>query len=123
MTIGNIDVQGMVYPIKLFYNKRQSIGISTSGTAKVISTNVEELFIAIKLGKENMQCAQSLRSLIRNTANYSGNTITITPDPSIDLGAGAGVNIIVRYWSDNFDYVCENNNLFDFEFIFRKEIS
>jgi hypothetical protein len=122
MTIGNIQIEGIIYPIKLLYKKTQSRGVAMSGAVKIASSNFEDIFISIKIMKKNLIVAQNLRSYIRNMINYSSNTLEILPDADIDLGNGVGNSITVRYWSDNFDYVYEKGNLFDFEFIFRKEI-
>ena len=122
MTIGNVQISGIVYPIRLIYRKRQSRGVSVSGVTKIVSFGFEETFIIIRLQKENISIAQNLYNYIRDTANYSANCLNITPDPDIDLSNGTGNIITVRYWSDDFEYVCQTGNLFDFEFIFRKEI-
>jgi hypothetical protein len=123
MIIGNVVVSGIIYPILLLYSKRQSIGIATSGVAKITSFGVEEVFIKIRLKKENILVAQNLRNFIRNTANYCANTFNLVPDSNIDLGNGPGIAITVRYWSDDLQLMCGSGNLYDFSFIFRKEIT
>jgi hypothetical protein len=122
MTIGNVTISGIVYPIKLFYVKNQNIGISASGSVKV-SPGYEEQYIILKINKESHSTVQALLALIRNTANFSANTLVMTPDPNVDLGNGSGVSIVARFWSDNLKYIKEHGDLADFEFIFRKEIT
>jgi hypothetical protein len=122
MTIGNVQISGIVYPIKLLFVRHQSVGISASGTVKV-STLFEDLFIVLKIEKTEASTAQNLCNYIRNTANFKSTVFTITPDTNIDLGNGLGISINVRYWSDNIIYSADSGNLFSFELIFRKEIT
>jgi hypothetical protein len=121
MLIGNIEIKGLSYPVRIQYRKKQSRGKSAAGTVSVLTTDAEEIIINIKIPGRDETIANTLREYIRTTANYSRNTITLTPESNLDLGSGKGAPVVVRYWSDNFDYVKDNRNLYDFEFIFRKE--
>jgi hypothetical protein len=121
MLIGNIETGGLAWPVKIQYRKLQSRSLSASGIARVYSSNFEEVLITIKLPGKDELLADSIRSFIRSTANYAANIITLTPESSIDLGNGKGIPVNARYWSDNFDYVKNAKNSFDFEFTFRRE--
>jgi len=116
-----LTLDGAIYPFELNFEHHQNVGIAEDCTARVYDRSITEKFIAIKF-KDYQANLTNIRNFVTTEAVFSKNTFTFTPDSGVDAGAGAGVAVTVRYWTEKFRERMVSWQKYDYDMILRVEI-
>lgn len=118
-----VTFTGFIFPFMHSYDHHQNIGVAEDATVRAYDRGVTERFIGIKLNEKNHTNAiTNLRTFIITTVTFSKTTFTFTPDPGINVGAGDGSAVTVRWWNSK---LVENQWAFQkyaFDFVLRVEV-
>jgi hypothetical protein len=96
-----ITVLGAIYPLKVDWSQRQNIIKMEDGSVDVYDRSKFQLFY--KLVIASAANYTDVRNFIRTTVSFSKYSFNVTPDAGVDLGAGDGVAVPVRYWGQEYE--------------------
>jgi len=115
-----LTLSGSLYPCSVEFKQQQLAGISADGDVLIRDrSGADEVFVKIVLPAKHNNY-DSIRDFITDTVKMRKETFTFTPDSGVDVGAGDGVGIYVKYWSDNFTERMRAWGSFVYEIILRK---
>lgn len=118
-----VTFTGFIFPFKYTQDHHQNIGVAEDATVRAYDRGVTERFIGIKLNeKDHTNATTNLRTFIITTVTFSKDTFTFTPDAGINVGAGDGNAVTVRYWARS---LVENQWAFQkyaFDIVLRVEV-
>jgi len=117
-----VELPGALFGLEYGIEHYQHTGESEGGDAKVYDHQVNRYIIKASVRISDSQRAD-LRSFIRDTIVFAKETFTLTPDSGIDLGAGAGNDVTVRYWPSSYKEKAYAPGRYEVSLTFRREAS
>ncbi len=114
----SVTVPSAIYgSTEVIPSKWQSRKLATDGTPKVSDKGVILWYIKVKFRCNYTQLI-AVRDFFKNTAAYSLNAVTFTPDASMNAGAGLGTAVTVNLWQDDIPEPYERPGLFPVTLLF-----